>query len=123
MRCGVGPWRPSAVPCWAKVRGQRIGVGGSALPAWIRGSAAGFVLYTMITFEPIESVLGTQQQQSTTVWLLGLPQGVPGDTPSGWRRLGGCALIWWAFSRKFEKNQASEKIRTANLLRLGTRLV
>jgi hypothetical protein len=78
--------------------------------------ATGFV-YAGLCATAIRVVAGrsasssTQQQQSTTAWLLGLPLGRALVIAIGVGVvIGGCALIWWAFSRKFEKNLATEKM-------------
>lgn len=53
----------------------------------------------------------TQKQQSATGWLLGLPLGRALVIVIGIGVvIGGCALAWWAVTRKFEKHLASEKM-------------
>jgi Domain of Unknown Function (DUF1206) len=89
----------------AKTIGQRL------------GALATGVVYASLCVTSILVVAGrsasssSQRQQSTTASLLGLPLGrvlviAIGVTVV----IGGCALIWWGLSRRFEKNLASERM-------------
>ncbi len=89
----------------AKTMGQRL------------GTLATGVVYASLCVTSILVVVGrpasssSQRQQSTTALLLGLPLGRALVIAIGVTVvIGGCALIWWALSRKFEKNLASEKM-------------
>jgi Domain of Unknown Function (DUF1206) len=89
----------------AKTMGQRL------------GALATGVVYASLCVTSILVVAGrsasssSQRQQSTTASLLGLPLGRALVVAIGVTLvIGGCALIWWALSRKFEKNLASEKM-------------
>jgi len=107
-------WRLSAAAIGSPGAGAK-----SALTKWGRrlgALATGFV-YAGLCLSTISVVAGrsasssTQQQQSATAGLLGLPLGRALVIAIGaCVVIGGCALIWWAFSRKFEKNLASEKM-------------
>src|SRR5450631_4126762 len=105
---------------WSVAAVGSPGAGGkSAVTKWGRrlgALATGFV-YTGLCVTAIRVVAGrsasssTQQQQSTTAWLLGLPLGRALVIAIGVGVvMGGCVVIWWAFSRKFEKNLATEKM-------------
>lgn len=81
------------------------------------GALATGVVYTGLCVTAILVVAGrsaassSQRQQSATASLLGLPLGRALVIAIGVGVvIGGCALIWWGFSRKFEKNLASEKM-------------
>jgi hypothetical protein len=89
----------------AKKSGRRLGA-----------LASGFV-YAGLCVSTIVAVAGrspsssTQQQKSTTAWLLGLPLGHALVIAIGVGVvIAGCAVIWFACSRKFEKSLASEKM-------------
>jgi hypothetical protein len=72
---------------------------------------AGLCVSTILVVAGRSASSSTQQQQSATAGLLGLPLGRALVIAIGVGVvIGGCALIWWAFSRKFEKNLASEKM-------------
>ena len=89
----------------AKTIGQRL------------GALATGVVYASLCVTSILVVAGrsasssSQRQQSTTASLLGLPLGRVLVIAIGVTVVvGGCALIWWGLSRKFEKNLASERM-------------
>jgi hypothetical protein len=89
----------------AKTTGQRL------------GALATGVVYASLCVTSILVVAGrsasssSQRQQSATASLLGLPLGRALVIAIGIGVFfGGCALIWWGLSRKFEKNLASEKM-------------
>lgn len=81
------------------------------------GALATGVVYAALCVTTILVVAGrsasssSQQQQSTTASLLALPLGRALVIAIGVTVvIGGCALIWWALSRRFEKNLATEKM-------------
>jgi Domain of Unknown Function (DUF1206) len=81
------------------------------------GALATGVVYASLCVTTILVVAGrsasssSQRQQSATASLLGLPLGRALVIAIGIGVFfGGCALIWWGLSRKFEKNLASEKM-------------
>jgi hypothetical protein len=81
------------------------------------GALAAGLVYAGLCVSTIRVVAGgsasssSQQQQSATAWLLGLPLGRALVIAIGGAvAIGGCAVIWWAVSRKFEKNLALEKM-------------
>jgi hypothetical protein len=72
---------------------------------------AGLCITTIVVVAGHSASSSTQQQQSTTAWLLGLPLGHALVIAIGVGVvIAGCAVIWFACSRKFEKNLASEKM-------------
>ena len=72
---------------------------------------AGLCVSTIVVVAGRSPSSSTQQQQSTTAWLLGLPLGHALVIAIGVGVvIAGCAVIWFACSRKFEKNLASEKM-------------
>jgi hypothetical protein len=82
------------------------------------GALATGVVYASLCVTTVFVVAGgsasstTQQQQSATAWLLGLPLGRALVIAIGaCVVICGCALVWWAVSRKFEKNLALAKMR------------
>ena len=107
-------WRWSVAAVGAPGAGAKSAVkkSGRRLGALATGFVyAGLCVSTILVVAGRSASSSTQQQQSTTVWLLGLPLGRALVIAIGVGVvLGGCALIWWAFSRKFEKNLASEKM-------------
>jgi hypothetical protein len=72
---------------------------------------AGLCVTTIVVVAGRSASSSTQQQQSTTTWLLGLPLGRALVIAIGVGVvIAGCAVIWWAVSRRFEKNLAFEKM-------------
>lgn len=72
---------------------------------------AGLCVTTIVVVAGRSASSSTQQQQSTTAWLLGLPLGRALVIAIGVGVvIAGCAVIWWAVSRRFEKNLAFEKM-------------
>jgi Domain of Unknown Function (DUF1206) len=72
---------------------------------------AGLCVSTIVVVAGHSASSSTQQQQSTTAWLLGLPLGHALVIAIGVGVvIAGCAVIWFACSRKFERNLASEKM-------------
>jgi hypothetical protein len=85
---------------------------GRRLGALVSGFVyAGLCVTTIIVIAGRSASSSTQQQRSTTAWLLGLPAGRALVIALG---VGvvvtGCAVVWWAYARKFEKNLAIEKM-------------
>lgn len=107
-------WRLSV----AAVGGPSGGAKSSAKAMGRRlGALATGVVYASLCVTSILVVVGrsasssSQRQQSTTASLLGLPLGRALVIAIGVTVvIGGCALVWWALSRKFEKNLASEEM-------------
>jgi Domain of Unknown Function (DUF1206) len=98
---GAGAGAKSAV----KKTGRRVGALATGF------IYAGLCISTILVIAGRSEHSSTQQQQSATAGLLGLPLGRALVIAIGVVVvIGGCALIWWAFSRKFEKNLASEKM-------------
>jgi hypothetical protein len=89
----------------AKMTGRRLG----ALATGV--VYAGLCVTTILVVAGRSAASSSQRQQSATASLLGLPLGRALVIAIGVGVvIGGCALIWWGFSRKFEKNLASEKM-------------
>lgn len=89
----------------AKTTGRRLGALATGLVY------AGLCVTTVRVVAGRSASSSTQRQQSATAWLLGLPLGRVLVLAIGVGVvIAGCALIWWAFSRKFEKKLASEKM-------------
>lgn len=87
--------------------------GGSPVKRALRriGALATGVAYAGLCVTSIRVVAGgtatssTQRQQSTTAWLLGLPMGRVLVLAIGIAvGVGAIVLLWWAFSRKFERH-------------------
>ena len=89
----------------AKTTGRRLG----ALAIGV--VYAGLCVTTILVVAGRSASSSSQRQQSATASLLGLPLGRALVIAIGIGVFfGGCALIWWGLSRKFEKNLASEKM-------------